>query len=357
MIETRMTRREFLSAATVSAAALATPGTFVQGAEQPLAGKPAVRLGFLGASHSHALGKLAVALSLKEFEFVGVCEESAPVQEKVRQQGARVISRDELMKQAEVVAVESSVERHATDAIAALSAGKHVHLEKPPGSKPGELEELLGLARRKSLLVQTGYMWRYHPGFLAIFEAVQNGWLGKVFMIRGTISNFLAPERRPEWGAFKGGSLFELGSHLIDVVVRLMGEPKKISPHLRHDGEPADHFQDNNVAVLEFDRAIAIVTSSALQKTKSAQRVFEVQGTRGAAILKSFEPPEMEIELLQAAGPYKQGVQKVALPAYERYGADLKALAAAVRGEGTLAVSPEMELKVQNTLLAACLMS
>src|ERR1051326_4971669 len=46
--------------------------------------------------------------------------------------------------------------------------------------------------------------------------------------------------RRAEWAEFKGGSLFELGSHFIDATVRLLGKPKAVTPILRKHGRGAD---------------------------------------------------------------------------------------------------------------------
>jgi predicted dehydrogenase len=121
----------------------------------------------------------------------------------------------------------------------ALKAGKHVHVEKPPAATLAEVQEMVALAREKRLLLQTGYMWRYNPGFTKIFEAERKGWLGEVFMVRAAMSNNLAPARRAEWGEFKGGALFELGSHLIDAIVRLLGRPKSVTPFLRRHGKAA----------------------------------------------------------------------------------------------------------------------
>ena len=265
-----------------------------------------------------------------------------------------MISQADLLERSEVVAVESDVRDHARQALLALRAGRHVHLEKPPAVTLGELRKMVALARVQKRWLQTGYMWRHHPGFAAICEAVRNGWLGEVFLVRAAISNHLAPARRPEWAEFKGGSLFELGSHLVDVIVRLLGRPKAVTPILRRHGRFDDHLHDNNAVVLEYGNALAVLTNTALQEAKLAQRSFEVVGSNGTAVLRPLEPPALEIELVNAAGPYRKGAQAVSLPAYTRYEADFAALALAVRGERPLLVPLEVELEVQETLLRVC---
>ena len=170
-------------------------------------------------------------------------------------------------------------------------------------------------------------------------------------MVRGYISNNLAPTRRPEWGEFAGGGMFELGSHLVDATVRLLGKPKAVTPFLRRHGKFDDSFKDNNVAVLEYEHATAVIINTALQPVSTPQRSFEVLGSNGSAVLQPIEPPTLTLDLATAAGPYQKGSQKVPMPAYRRYEADFIELAAAVRGERALTVTLDEELLVQETLL------
>ena len=349
-------RRKFLGSAVCCAAAVSAGPSGLLSAGEAAGTKRRIRIGFLGATYSHAPGKLGVILRSNDFELVGVCEESAAAKRDCEKAGAKIISPDDLLARSEVVAVESAVRDHARHAFLALKAGRHVHLEKPPALTLDEFAEMVGLARERGLLLQTGYMWRYHPGFTAIREAVRNEWLGKVFLVRANISNLLAPARRPDWAEFKGGSLFELGSHLVDAVVRLLGKPKSVTSFLREHGSAPDKLKDNNVAVLEYDNAMAVITNNALQDTRLAQRSLEVLGSNGTAVLQPIEPPVLNLELAGAAGRYRKGAQTVPLPPYARYEADFIELAAAVRGEGKLSVGLEEELAVQETLLKVCAM-
>ena len=341
-----MNRRKFLST-TVAATTVLSARLSLRAAESPRR----IPIGFFGATYSHGPEKIKLAMKSPDWEFVGVCESSAAGRQTCEKLGAKLISQDELFERARVVAVESDIRDHAAQALLALKAGKHVHLEKPPAAKLADMQAVVALAREKKLLLQTGFMWRYNPGFRALVEAVRLGWLGDVFLVRGFISNNLAPARRPEWGEFPGGSMFELGSHLADATVRLLGRPKSVAPCLRHHGKFEDSLNDNNVAVLEYDRASAILVNTALQAGAAPQRSFEVLGTKGTAILQPLEPPTLTLELAEAAGPYKKGSQSVPLPAYQRYEADFAELAAAVRGEKELSVSLDEELLVAETVL------
>jgi predicted dehydrogenase len=200
-------------------------------------------------------------------------------------------------------------------------------------------------------------MWRYHPGFSKIFEAVRAGWLGKVTLIRGMIANLLATERRGEWAEFPGGAMFELGCHLVDPLIRLLGKPLDVKPTLRRHAPVDDDLKDNNAVIFEFPGALGVITNSTHQPNAFAQRSFEVFGTKGSAVLKPIEPPTLQIDLARAAGPYKAGAQTISLPAYERYVGDFVELAAAIHGEKPLSVTLDEELRVHDALLRACEMS
>jgi predicted dehydrogenase len=144
---------------------------------------------------------------------------------------------------------------------------------------------------------------------------------------------------------------------LIDAAVRVLGRPKTITPFVARHGKFDDTLRDNNLAVLEFDRARAVLFNTALQAGSTPQRSFEVLGTKGTATLAPIEPGKLIFNLTDAAGPYKKGSQEISFPAYKRYVDDFTELAAAVRGEQPLTVSLDEELLVAETVLRACGMS
>jgi predicted dehydrogenase len=347
MPSTTLNRRAFLHA---TLAAAAVP---VLAAPAPTPGRR-LKIGFLGVAHSHAAGKLRVARQSPDWELVGVAEADAKLAEAHRQQGIAVLPPGELVARAEVVAVESAVRDHYRHAKLALAAGRHVHVEKPPSQTLAEFRELTELARRNHCLMQMGYMWRYHPGFAKIAEAVRAGWLGEVSFVRATMNSLYdTPARRAELAEYPGGGMFELGCHVIDQLVQLLGAPRSVTPALRTHGA-ADALVDNAVAVFEFPRALAVVHINLLQPGAGPQRAFEVIGGNGTARLQPIEPPTLTLDLAKAAGPYRKGVQTVALPKYERYAPELAGLADAVRSGRALAVTPETDLLVQQWLLRAC---
>jgi len=269
--------------------------------------------------------------------------------------GRKLLRREQVLgdRSITVVAVESDVKDHADDARAALEAGKHIHLEKSPTADMASFRRLIAIAREKRLVMQLGYMWRHNPGFGTILTAARKGFLGEIFMVRGTIHTLLPPDQRRAPAEFSGGLMFELGGHLIDPMVRLLGRPARITPALKKFGSFGDALADNTAALFEFRGALGIVASSALQPSATRHRSFEVAGTNGTAVLSPIEPPVLQLDLAKAAGPYAAGPQTIDLGPYRRYIADFVELAQAVQTGGPLCVTPEEDLMVHEALLAA----
>ena len=143
-----------------------------------------IRVAVLGIGHAHAMGKIRALRSMDEFELAGVCEPDAGRRrEHEALQGLKWLSESEVLGDGGIrlVAVESRVQENLDYARKCIDAGKYVHLDKPPGEDLGALQRLLEDARRKNLVVQMGYQWRYHAGMQAAIEAARKGWLGNIY--------------------------------------------------------------------------------------------------------------------------------------------------------------------------------
>jgi predicted dehydrogenase len=340
-------RRDLLVSAAVTAAASAA---------QQLEKK--VKIAFLGVSHSHGDGKVSVVRANPAFELAGIWEANAKLGAKYSAAGVKLMSRDEILndKSIQAVAVESEVWNHCEHARLALEAGKHVHVEKPPADNLKDFAHLQSIAAAKKRIIQVGYMWRYNPGVVKILEAMQNGWLGDIFLLRAMMNTQVGADSRTEWAKFKGGDMFEQGSHLIDFMVRAMGKPSKVTSVLRKDGRAhKDTLLDNTAAILEWPSAMGVLTAAALQPAARVHRFLEVQGTNGIAVLRPIEDPVLAIDLVKAAGPYSAGAQRVQLAQYKRYEGDFEELADCIRkGKSQLpTITPEQDLAIQETLLRA----
>jgi predicted dehydrogenase len=319
-----------------------------------------VRAGILGTGHGHAGGKLRVLQESPDWALAGICEPDPGAKARRRQElpwaGVHWLEERELLEDDSVrmIAVESEVPQLLPLAAKAVAAGKHLHLDKPPGTDLAAFRELLDGARRQGLIVQLGYMFRYNPGFDLLRQAIREGRLGRVHYLHGCINTDLGSEARRKVAFHPGGMMLELGCHLIDMLVLLMGRPERVQPFLRHDGQVGDGLADNTLAIFEFERAVAIIESAAMESHPFPRREFTVCGDQGSIVLQPLEPPAVRLCLREPRGVYDAGWQTMPVENVARYVRDLEELARCIRAGELLPYSYEHDYTVQETVLRAC---
>ena len=168
-------------------------------------------------------------------------------------------------------------------------AGKHIHMDKPASGTPAEFGRFLDTAEAKRLVVQMGYMYRYNPAVQRVFEAVRNGELGEIYSINAEMSTFHAVPYKKWLTNFGGGIMYILGSHLVDLIVYLLGKPERITSFFRRTGLDGVEFDDNDLAVLEYEKALARIFVSSVEVNGWGRRQLVVAGSRGTADIVPLE--------------------------------------------------------------------
>ena len=156
-----------------------------------------------------------------EADLAWLCDASEALREEFarRYPGARATGEFEEMisSDIEAVVVATPVPTHFPLARAALEAGKHVFVEKPPAMRIEEMEELIQLAEARGLVLMPGHLLLYHPGVQKLKELVDNGELGDVLVVYGNRQN-LGKIRKDE------NALWSLGVHDLSVILYLIQE-------------------------------------------------------------------------------------------------------------------------------------
>jgi predicted dehydrogenase len=319
-----------------------------------------IRTAVWGTEHSHTDGKLKALLDNPDYEVVGVCEPNAALKAKAQAKplysGIRWLNEADMLndKSIHLIVVQCSVADAIPMGRKVVDAGKHLHLEKPPGNNWQAYKSLVEDARKKKLLLQTGYVWRHNEAVQGALEAARQGWLGDILLVRMTMNADRDDAQRAVEAKYKGGGLFELGGHPIDALVALLGRPKEVRSWLRHHSRKPDTLNDNNLAVFEFDRALAILSQTTNQGGAGDHRSFEVVGTDGTFMTwPEANPVRMRVYLRKAQGKYKAGWQDVTLGPQPRFVHDFRELARALKSGQPLKLSYDHELLLHETLLRA----
>ena len=254
-----------------------------------------IKLGQIGIGHNHGHAKMLTARKFPElFEIVGYAEENDHWIEKRGMlkgyEGLERMSVEEIIEKSDAVLIESDVWDLDKYARLCANAGKHIHMDKPAG-KLDEFKEILDIAKEKNLVLQMAYMYRYNPAVLRCFEHIKNGDLGEIYSINAEMSTYHMPEYKGWLKNFGGGIMYILGSHLVDLIVYMLGEPKKVHSFMKRTGLDGVEVEDNNLAVLEYDKALARIFVSSVEVNGYGRRQLMVSGSRGTVNICPLERP------------------------------------------------------------------
>lgn len=255
-----------------------------------------IRIGQIGIGHNHGEAKMLAVRKFPDlFEVVGYAEESEYwIRERGENEGYKGLTRytvDSLLERCDAILVETDVWDLTEVAEKCVRAGKHIHLDKPASGTLADYKRVLDIAEEKGLVVQLGYMYRYNPAILKALEAVREGRLGEIYSINAEMSTY-HPANYKKWlSNFGGGIMYILGSHMVDLIVYMLGKPKSVHSFLKHTGLDGVDLEDNNLAVLEYEKALARIYISSVEVNGYGRRQFVVSGSKGTVQIQPIENP------------------------------------------------------------------
>lgn len=188
-----------------------------------------VGLGFAGETHlkNYLLqpNVEAVALAGKETEKLRLLGETYGVP-NLYEDYADLVARDDL----DAVSVCTPNHLHAPIAIAALENGKHVLCEKPLARSGAEAEEISSVARKAGRVLQVAFNHRARGDVRILKHYVDNGDLGRVYHVKASWMRRRGIPGMGSWFTNRemsgGGPLIDLGVHVLDLALYLLGEPE-----------------------------------------------------------------------------------------------------------------------------------
>jgi predicted dehydrogenase len=129
-------------------------------------------------------------------------------------------SYDELLADPQVDAVYISLPNrfHAEWTIKACQAGKNVLCEKPLALSLEEVDAIQVAAQKAGVVVEEAFMYRHHPLTLKVKEMLDKDAVGRIRMIRGVFTFFLAESKKGRLVPAGGGSLWDVGCYPINCI-------------------------------------------------------------------------------------------------------------------------------------------
>jgi predicted dehydrogenase len=202
----------------------------------------------------------------------------------------------------DAVVVATPNDTHAALARAALLAGRHVVVDKPFTLSAAEARDLAALARRAGLVLAAFHNRRWDADFLALRGLVAGGALGRLATLESRFDRW-RPGVRRRWreAAGPGGGLWwDLGPHLVDQALLLMGPPEGVRADLavqRDGGEAVDHAH----VVLRYPGGVRAVLHASMLAAAETPR-FAAHGTLGSYVKHGLDPQEDALKRGEAPG-------------------------------------------------------
>lgn len=191
---------------------------------------------------------------------------------------------------------------HAPIAIAALNAGKHVLTEKPDAMTVAEVEAMKEAAEKNGRVLMAMRNNRFIPASLYVKKAIADGEYGRFYAGRcGWIRRRGVPGDG-SWFADKsksgGGPLIDLGVHMIDLAIFLMGSPKPVSVsgctyrEIAGKNEKGGLFDVEDLAMgfIKFDNGACLhLDFSWATNIPRETRFVELRGTKAGILIENDE--------------------------------------------------------------------
>ena len=121
---------------------------------------------------------------------------------------------------------------HMPQTVAALEAGKHVLCEKPLAPTPDEIRLMIAARERSGKLLMTAQHLRFKGQAQAVKTEIETGALGDIYHARAWMLRRSGLPVRPTF-IYKdqsgGGPCIDIGVHVLDMTLWLMGHPKPVA--------------------------------------------------------------------------------------------------------------------------------
>lgn len=328
-----------------------------------------LKIGQIGVCHEHAGAKMRTLRMLSDvFEVVGVVDDRGSTAARFAgadispYEGLRWMTEEELFNVTglDAVMIETPNLDLVPTALRCLERGLPIHMDKPGGDDLAVFKRLRHDYEQRGIPFQMGYMFRVNPAMRWISRAVKSGRLGEIFEIRADMSHNYGGDAYQEYlGRFSGGVMFNLGCHLIDFVVELLGRPASVSSFLKSAPGGAEHIANNCLSILEYPRSLVTLHASSREVGGLERRRLKVCGIKGTVELSPLErfdgePLTMDASLSEDCGELEAGRRTLGFGVQrDRYEEQLRSFAQMVRSGEPDRYTAAHDCLVQEAVLAA----
>jgi len=289
----------------------------------------------VGSGHVHAYKAMPNA------ELVAICDLSEPWLKYCQNDWNVAVGYTdyrELLASDDIDAVSIALptKLHAEATIEALEAGKHVLVEKPMAVTTAEAQSMADAAKRTGRVLMVSYNQRFGQDVMFLKRYIEEGNLGDIYfartMWRRPMGCLPPPMADRPTGAYNrnwfneadngGGVARDLGSHVIDIAMWLMGFPEVqdvagrafnmfLPEFLAGKGVKCD-ADDHSVGFVRFTNGACLQIEAAFGSYADGEKIVtEIFGSKGGVFREAGQAPKL---FSKATGTYTTTVPRLAEP-------------------------------------------
>lgn len=279
-------------------------------------------IGYGGIGRVHVMAyrtiPLHYGLPADTIRIVGVATtRSETAEQAAREIGCEIWTTDyrELLARDDVDLVDCCVPNHKHEEIvvAAAEAGKHIYCEKPLAMDVTQGRRMVAAAEQAGVKTQMTFNFRFFPAIMRARQLVEGGFLGRAFSFRGRYyrSSYISADKPLSWRLRKeisgGGALFDMGSHVLDLIYYLLGDLGSVQASLDTlikerpiaAGSTEKGVVDvDDIALMHLrtaDSTLGLVEISRMGTGTTNDLEIEIYGDRGALRFSAADPSWLQV--------------------------------------------------------------
>ena len=200
-------------------------------------------------------------------------------------------------KAVDAVYIALPVAMHASAAISALRAGKHVLCEKPMAMSDAEAQEMVAVAETSGRMLGVAYYRRLYPKLVRAKELIASGAIGEPVLAEANCHSRM-PAAARGWlldpALAGGGPLYDIASHRIDVMNFLFGKAEEACGMLSN---AVHHLavEDSATVMMKFKGGVHAVVDVRWHSNVYRDQ-FRVIGSSGELGLDPLYGPELRVD-------------------------------------------------------------
>ena len=204
-----------------------------------------IRVGVVGFGLAGRIFHTAVLQATPGLELAAVVQRSGDDAKKEYPEARLARSLEELLSDVSIqlVVIATPSYSHYELAKQCLHEQRNVVIDKPFTLTSEEAAKLITMARHRNLTVTAYQNRRWDGDFKTVRQVIAGGELGRLVSFESHFDRCRPAPRREVWresGGPGGGTLFDLGPHLIDQALTLFGPPASIMASVRVTGGNVD---------------------------------------------------------------------------------------------------------------------